>query len=171
MSNAAVTDKGLRSGRDQLHIVYASTSGHTEFVVETLAASLGGLVPEWEIEKTLAENTQSHDLLRGSVLLLASATWNTGGAEGQLNPHMAALLQERAMDLDLSSKPCACVGLGDHRYFYTARALDHLQDYVDTHHGRLIVPSLKIVDEPYSQASSVRSWGKQLAGALAQIGA
>ena len=105
------------------------------------------------------------------MLVLASATWNTGGAEGQLNPHMAALLQERAKELDLRSKPCACVGLGDHRYFYTARALDHLQRYVGTHHGRLIVPSLKIVDEPYLQEGSVRSWGKELAGALAQIGA
>lgn len=170
-SVATVTETALRSVRDQLHIVYASTSGHTEFVVDALAASLDGLLPEWVIEKTLAEKTQSHDLLRGTVLLLASATWNTGGAEGQLNPHMAALLQDRAKDLDLASKPCACVGLGDHRYFYTARALDHLQYYVDTHHGRLILPSLRIVDEPYSQANNVRSWAKQLAVALMQVGA
>jgi len=36
----------------------------------------------------MAEKTQPQDLLSGDVLLLASSTWNTGGIEGQLNPHM-----------------------------------------------------------------------------------
>lgn len=121
------------------------------------------------IEETLAEQTQPQDLLRGDVLLLASATWNTGGIEGQLNPHMSALLQDRAKDLDLASKPCACIGLGDHRYFYTARALDHLQRYVESHHGRLIFPALRIIDEPYGQEDTVRAWGEQFVGALTQI--
>jgi flavodoxin I len=106
-----------------LHVVFATTSGHTEFVVDKLVEALACTIPEWAIEETLAEKTRPHDLLRGDVLLLASGTWNTGGIEGQLNPHMSALLQDRARDLDLASKPCACIGLGDHRYFYTARAV------------------------------------------------
>ena len=48
------------------------------------------------------------------------------GIEGQLNPYMWVLLQDKAKNLDLAGKPCACIGLGDHRYFYTARAADHL---------------------------------------------
>jgi flavodoxin I len=83
-----------------LHIVFASTSGHTEYVVDTLMGSLTELVPGWEIEKRMAEKTQSLDLLQGEVLLLASSTWNTGGIEGQLNPHMELLLQERAKDVE-----------------------------------------------------------------------
>jgi flavodoxin len=113
----------------------------------------------------MAEKTQPRDLLSGDVLLLASSTWNTGGIEGQLNPHMWALLYEKAKTLDLAGKLCACIGLGDHRYFYTARAADHLQTYVKAHHGRLIVPTLKIVDEPYGQEEVVRGWGKQLVDA------
>jgi hypothetical protein len=38
-----------------------------------------------------------------------------------------------------------------------------LQHYVKGHHGRLIVPTLKIIDEPYGQEEAVRVWGKQLA--------
>jgi flavodoxin I len=151
--------------RRVLHIVFASTSGHTEYVVEALIESLRSIAPGWEIEEMMAEKTQPQDLLRGDVLLLASATWNTGGIEGQLNPHMSVLLHDKAKALDLAGKPCACIGLGDHRYFFTARAADHLQDYVNAHHGRLIVPTLKIIDEPYGQEEAVRAWGKQLVDA------
>jgi flavodoxin I len=147
-----------------LHIVFASTSGHTAYVVDALIDSLKS-TPGWEIEETMAEKTQPRDLLSGDVLLLACATWNTGGTEGQLNPHMWALLEDKAKTLDLAGKPCACIGLGDHRYFYTARAADHLQNYVKAHHGRLIVPTLKIINEPYGQEEAVRVWGRQLADA------
>jgi flavodoxin I len=151
--------------RRVLHIVFASTSGHTEYVVDTLIGSLKSITPGWEIKATMAEKTQPQDLLKGDVLLLASATWNTGSIEGQLNPHMWLLLHDKAKTLDLAGKPCACVGLGDHRYFYTARAADRLQHYVEAHRGRLIVPTLKIIDEPYGQEEAIRVWGKQLADA------
>jgi flavodoxin len=151
--------------RRSLHIVFASTSGHTEYVVDALIDSLKRISPDWEIEKTMAEETQPQDLLSGDVLLLASSTWNTEGIEGQLNPHMWALLRDKAKTLDLAGKPCACIGLGDHRYFYTARAADHLQDYITAHHGRLIVPTLKIVDEPYGQEEAVKVWSKHLVDA------
>jgi hypothetical protein len=71
-----------------LHIVFASTSGHTEHVVEALIDSLKSTTPGWEIEETMAEKAQPQDLLSGDVRLLASGTWNTGSIEGQLNPHM-----------------------------------------------------------------------------------
>ena len=151
--------------RQVLHIVFASTSGHTEYVVEALISSLKSIAPGWEIEETRAERAQPQDLLSGGVLLLASATWNTGSIEGQLNPHMWVLLHDKAKTLDLAGKPCACIGLGDHRYFYTARAADHLQNYVKAHHGRLIVPTLQIIDEPYGQEEAVRAWARQLVDA------
>src|ERR1700750_2697292 len=154
------------SQRRSLHIVFASTSGHTEYVVDALTDSLKSSTRGWEIEATMAEKPQPQDLLRGDILLLASSTWNTGSIEGQLNPRMWVLLQDKAKTLDLAGKPCACIGLGDHRYFYTARAADHLQHYVEAHHGRLIVPTLKIIDEPYGQEDTVKVWGKQLADTL-----
>jgi flavodoxin I len=160
----------LFSQRRAIRIVFASTSGHTEYVVDALADSLEGITPGWEIKATRAEKMEPQDLLSGDVLLLASSTWNTGGVEGQLNPHMWVLLHDdRAKTLDLAGKPCACIGLGDHRYFYTARAADHLEFYVKAHHGRLIVPTLKITDDPYGQEEAVRVWGKQLVDASRQM--
>jgi flavodoxin len=148
--------------RRVVHILFASTSGHTEYVVEALIDSLKSTIPGWAIEETIAEKAQPQDMLSGDILLLACGTWNTGGIEGQLNPHMWVLLHDKAKTLDLAGKPCACIGLGDHRYFYTARAVDHLQHYVKAHHGRLIVPALKVIDEPYGQEDAVRVWGQQL---------
>src|SRR5258708_30543627 len=89
-----------------------------------------------------------------------------GAFEGQLNPHMWVLLHDKAKTLDLAGKPCACIGLGDHRYFYTARAADHLEHYVEAHDGRLIVPTLKIVEEHFGQEEAVRVWGKRLVDVL-----
>ena len=42
--------------RRLLHIVFASTSGHTEYVVDALIGSLKSVAPGWEIEATIAEN-------------------------------------------------------------------------------------------------------------------
>jgi flavodoxin I len=152
--------------RRVLHIVFASTSGHTEYVVDALMESLRNSILGWEIEATIAEKAQAQNLLRGDVLLLASATWNTGGTEGQLNPHMWELLHDKAKALDMAGKPCACIGLGDQRYFYTARAVDHLEHFVEAHHGRLIVPTLKVTGEPYGQEETVGAWSKQLVDVL-----
>ncbi len=71
-----------------LSIIYASTSGHTEHVIDTLIAALEKTAPDLRIIKQRAEQSTLEDLTKGDVLLLASSTWNTGNVEGQLNPHM-----------------------------------------------------------------------------------
>ena len=153
--------------RQSLYIIFATTSGHTEFVVDTLTRSVE--LSDREIETTLAERASQQDMLGGAFLLLASSTWNTGGVEGQLNPHMSVLLQSKAKNLDLAAKPSACIGLGDHRYYYTARAADLLQAYIESHHGRLLLPALRIVDEPYGQEQAILNWGKQLSDVLRRL--
>jgi hypothetical protein len=60
-----------------------------------LVHDLEQLAPDRQIVATMAEKTQPDDLLTGNVLVLACATWNTGGSEGQLNPHMRALQEEK----------------------------------------------------------------------------
>jgi flavodoxin I len=147
-----------------LHIIYASTSGHTEFVVDTLIASLSlqKAPGDMEIEKQRAELTQADDLLRGDILVLASSTWNTGGPEGQLNPHMFALLTMRATAIDLKGKKVAVIGLGDDRYHFTCAAADLLEEYVTSHGGELIQPTLRIINEPYNQTDKVEAWASSL---------
>jgi flavodoxin I len=169
MKDVSSSTSGVASSkqRQSLHIIFATTSGHTEFVVDTLTRSIE--LSDWEIEKTLAEKASQQDMLRGDCLLLASSTWNTGGFEGQLNSHMSVLLQGKAANLDLAAKPSACIGLGDHRYYYTARAADRLQEYIESHQGRLLLPALRIVDEPYGQEQAIVGWGKQLADVLERL--
>jgi flavodoxin len=145
-----------------IHIICASTSGHTEFVVDTLIASLKMTT----VEKQRAEQATPEDLLRGDVLVLAASTWNTGGPEGQLNPHMHALLMARAAGVDLKGKKVAVIGLGDDRYHFLCRAADLMMEYVRSHNGVLIVPELRMINEPYGQEKTVEKWSQQFVKAL-----
>jgi len=143
-----------------LSIIYASTSGHTEYALDVLIEALKS-GSKMLIKRQRAEQTQPEDLLKGDVLLLASGTWNTGGIEGQLNPHMHALLLERAKDVELQGKTVFVLGLGDSRYRYTAKAFDHLAAFA-TQHGGQVASSLKIVNEPYGQEASIKAWAGEL---------
>jgi flavodoxin I len=145
-----------------LQIIYASTSGHTEFVVDTLIAYLKKQRKDLTIDKKRAELATPEDLLLGDSLVLASSTWNTGGPEGQLNPHMFALLMDRAAGVDLKGKKVAVIGLGDDRYHFLCQAAMHLEEFVTTHGGMLIKPTLRIINEPYNQEKKIESWGLSL---------
>ena len=116
--------------------------------------------PTTKVSKVLAEQATPEDLVKADVLLLASGTWNTGGIEGQLNPHMHAFLLKRAAATDLKGQKVALVALGDKRYFYTARAGEHMKNFVETHGGKLIGETLTIVNEPYGQEKIVQAWAE-----------
>ncbi|MDO8648497.1 MAG: flavodoxin family protein [Candidatus Peregrinibacteria bacterium] len=143
-----------------LPIVYASTSGHTEYVVDTLIAFLKERLPSLVIGKKCVELATATDL-DGDFLILASSTWNTGGPEGQLNPHMYAFVYGPGKDVVLKGKKVAVIGLGDARYYYTCRAAEHLEKYVKDH-GGTVVAMMKIINEPYGQEAKVRAWGEKL---------
>ncbi|MBI5155814.1 flavodoxin domain-containing protein [Candidatus Peregrinibacteria bacterium] len=146
-----------------LQIIAASTSGHTDYVVTNVTIFLKTKVPNVSVTVIRAEQAKAEDLLKGDVLLLASGTWNTGGSEGQMNPHMHAFLRERAADAKLKGKKVAIIGLGDARYRYTAKAKDLLEEFVKSHGGELLLPSLKIVNEPYGQEEAIKKWAQELA--------
>jgi flavodoxin I len=147
-----------------IHIVYASTSGHTEYVSGVVGQALREAGMEVEIQ--CAEKTKAEDLLRGDVLILAASTWNTGNVEGQLNPHMFTLLLDRAKDVQLRGKKMALIALGDERYFYVANASKHLEAYASAHGGQQLLPTLKIINEPYGQEEKMREWADRLRVAL-----
>ncbi len=152
-----------------LHIIYASTSGHTEYVVERICSTLGNKAPDVQVRRIRAEQATADDLTKGDAMLLASGTWNTGGPEGQLNPHMHGLLLDRAKNVDLKKKPVAMVALGDERYRYTAKAGDHLQLFVESHNGTLLGERLTIVNEPYEQDGKIADWAGDLLTALQKL--
>lgn len=143
-----------------LQIIYASTSGHTEYVVDELQKAVTEEKRAVSVQRV--EGAEPDDLLKGDLLVLASGTWNTGGIEGQLNPHMHEFLLRRAKDVDLQGKKVAIIALGDDRYFYTCRAGEHLRNFVQSHGGKVLEPPLLIVNEPYGQEEKVRKWSAQL---------
>lgn len=144
-----------------LHVLYSSSTGHTEYVVDTLIEALHAASPTLVVEKQRAETAQPADFDRGDALVIASGTWNTGGTEGQLHPHMYALLKERAKEVDLQKKSCALIALGDDRYYYTARAMEHLMQFVLQHNGQA-AESLVLINEPYGQEEKVQKWAGKL---------
>ncbi|TSC58479.1 MAG: hypothetical protein Greene041662_740 [Candidatus Peregrinibacteria bacterium Greene0416_62] len=144
-----------------LQIIYASTSGHTEYVIGVLKDALNDQ-KKLKIADCKAESAKPEDLLKGDVLLLACGTWNTDGSEGQLNPHMKDLLLGRAKDIDLKGKPVAIIALGDDRYFYTCRAGEHLRRFILDHGGKILGDALLVVNEPYGQEERVKKWGEKL---------
>lgn len=110
------------------------------------------------VEKQRAEQAQPEDLLKGDILLLASGSWNTGGAEGQMNPYMDELLKKRAAGVDLGGKKVLLIGLGDSRYRYTVGCMRYMEEFVKTHNGVVVEPVLKIVNEPYGQEKKIEEW-------------
>ena len=153
----------------RLHIIYASTSGHTEYVVDALRKFLSEKQLSLTVSVQIAEKAQSEDLTKGDLLILASGTWNTGGREGQMNPHLVEYLWKRVKDADLKGKQCAVIGLGDERYKYTARATEHMAHYIKEHGGRALVPPLVIVNDPYGQEKKVEAWGAGLLKKLSTL--
>jgi flavodoxin len=150
-----------------LQIIYASTSGHTEYVVGVLCEVLERDGTGLQVASCKAESAKPEDLLKGDVLLLACGTWNTDGPEGQLNPHMKDLLVGRAKDIALQGKPVAIIALGDERYFYTCRAGEHMRRFVLDHGGKICGDALLIVNEPYGQEERVKKWAATLSKSLA----
>ena len=143
-----------------LQIIYASTSGHTEYVVGVLTEALKK--EKLQIANCKAEAAKPEDLLKGDVLILGCGTWNTDGPEGQLNPHMKDLLVGRAKDIDLAGKPVAIIALGDDRYYYTCRAGEHMRRFVLDHGGKILGDALLVVNEPYGQEERVQKWAEAL---------
>lgn len=145
-----------------IHIIYASTSGNVEHVVETLSAFFKKHAPDISLEVQRAETANGDDLHRGDLIILGSGTWNTGGIEGQLNMHMHALIHERAKDVDLQKKPITFISLGDERYYFRTRCTEHFLRFQREHNGTLFVSPFILVNEPYGQEEKIEKWGGKI---------
>ena len=145
-----------------LHIIYASTSGNTEHVVETLMGYLAEKHPDYEVSSQRAEEAQEADLLKPDVLLLASGTWNHDAVEGYLNMHMRELLEKRVKDIDLGGKPIAFISLGDDRYYYTGRATERFMQFAMGHNAKSCCMPLILINDPFGQEEKVEKWAEKL---------
>lgn len=151
-----------------LRLIEASTSGNTQYVMDELVRHVGKRQPDVTVERQRAELAKPADLLRGDVVILGSGTWNTGGTEGQLNPVMHAFLNDRAKNADLSGHLMTFVSLGDDRYYYRTRCIEHFLRFLREHGGTLFIPPLILVNEPYGQEEKIARWADKLLDRMAQ---
>ncbi len=152
-----------------LNIIYASTSGHTEYVTDVLKDFLQKKVPDLSVEIQSAEAATPEDLLKGDVLLLASGTWNISGTEGHMNPHMNEFLNKESKDIDLKGKNVAIIALGDSRYFYTSRASERLRNFIQSHGGTVFGVPMTIINEPFGQEDRVEKWAYKFLSQLQEL--
>ncbi len=146
------------------HIVYASTSGHTEHVVSVLEAVLKAKGVQTSSKR--AELETARGLQDADVLILASGTWNFGGVEGQLNEKMHELLFQKAKEVQRVGKPIAFISLGDSRYYFTTRCTQHFKKFQKACGAVELLMPLIIVNEPYGQEAKIETWGNKLLVAL-----
>ena len=149
-----------------LTAIIASTSGHTEFVLDTVLQYWKDVVPNLAVRTVRAELATAEDLLNCDVLLLGSGTWNTGGIEGQLNPHMHALLFERVKNIDLQKKPVLLISLGDDRYYFTTRCTERFMEFMKKANGTSLSMPLVILNEPYDKVERIKKWAEATAAKM-----
>ncbi len=152
-----------------LTIIYTTSSGHTEFVIDSVIDLLTKERKELRITKQRAELTKPEDLTKGDLLLLACGTWNTGNVEGQLQPYMHDLLMNKAAAIELKGMPAAAIGLGDERYHFTAKAAERLNDFLQSHGANVLLPALKIINEPFDQQKKIDAWAKEFSLAISKL--
>jgi flavodoxin len=143
-----------------LTAIIATTSGHTEFVLDTVLRYWKERMPNLTVRTVRAELATADDLLRCDVLLLGSGTWNTGGVEGQLNPHMHELLFERVEGIDLQKKPVLLLSLGDDRYYFTTRCTERFMQFIKKANGTSLATPLIILNEPYDKVEKMQKWAE-----------
>ncbi len=145
-----------------IHIIYASTSGHTEYVVDTLIKFLKEKAPQIDVECQRVELAKPEDLLRGDLVILGSGTWNYQGVEGQLNMYMHQFLFDKADGIDLTGKQLAIISLGDDRYYFTTRCTERFMRFIMGSKAKNALMPLIVVNEPYGQEERVLKWGEKL---------
>lgn len=149
-----------------LCVITASTSGHTDFVLDEVVKHLRTKCPLLAIKRKRAELATFDDFLESDALILGSGTWNTGGVEGQLNPFMHQLLLEKCKDIKLTGKPIAFVSLGDDRYYFTTRCTEHFLKFQRSTEAVSLVSPLIIVNEPYDQIAKILAWAEKVVTAV-----
>lgn len=143
---------------DLIQVIYASTSGNTEIVVEKVADI-------WRehgymVELHRAEKTDPEIINRHSLFLLATSTWE----HGQLNPFFKKIF-DHLKTVNCSQKTAMFLGCGDTRYepVLFCGGMETLRERWITQGGQEIGERLKINGEPYAILdTTVTQWAEKI---------
>jgi len=141
-----------------IHIVYASTSGNTEFVMDKVADVWRKMGREVFLHRS--EKTDINILTKNKFFLLATSTWD----HGTINPFFDRLLSEMEK-LDFSDKSASFIGLGDRRYesHYFCTGMTLLKEVWEKSNGKSVGVALTIGREPFDEIIDklVRDWAEK----------
>lgn len=138
----------------EIHLIYASTSGNVERVVETVAEVLSQNGFEPELHRS--EQTLIDVIKNNSLFIIATSTWE----HGALNPFFVPLFKEM-QQTDLHGKRAAFIGLGDMRYepVLFTEGMEQVREMWLAQGGEEVGTRLKIQGEPYAQLENhVKPW-------------
>lgn len=138
-----------------IHIIYASTGGNTEHVVELVAQ-------HWQdqgvtVQLHRAEQTSISVINQNQYFLFATSTWE----HGTLNPFFKLLLAEMKKT-DFTGKVASFIGLGDRRYekHYFCTGMTILKEAWEKNRGVAVGVALTIGREPFEAVieEMVQKW-------------
>jgi flavodoxin I len=142
-----------------IYLIYASTSGNVEVVMETIGEVLrhrGINVMLSRAEKTPAEVLMGH-----TTFIFGTSTWE----HGRLNPYFETVYKQ-IQTMDCQGKRAAFVGLGDRRYepVLFCEGMEQVRAAWLKQGGQEIGSPLKIQGEPYDQLEiAVKPWAELVA--------
>ncbi|OGD95864.1 hypothetical protein A3F02_01880 [Candidatus Curtissbacteria bacterium RIFCSPHIGHO2_12_FULL_38_9b] len=142
-----------------INLIYASTSGNVEIVMESIAKVLstkGFRTFLFRAERTPIEAVKNND-----NFIFGTSTWQ----HGQLNPFFLKLYEQLNL-LDCHHKKAAFAGLGDRRYepVLFCEGIEKIRKLWLKKGGKEIGSVLRIEGEPYNQLDSiVLDWVNKIA--------
>jgi len=127
-----------------IHIIYASTGGNTEHVMEQIAKRWTEQGVKVELHRS--EQTPISVIADNQYFLLSTSTWD----HGTINPFFDKLLAEMQKS-DFTDKTAAFIGLGDRRYekHYFCAGMIILKEVWEKNHGKSVGVALTIGREPF----------------------
>jgi flavodoxin len=139
-----------------IHVIYASTSGNTERVVETI----GDILKDKGVNVFYhrAEITDIEIVKVNNLFLFATSTWE----HGELNPYFKKLF-EAMKSMNMSGKYAGFVGCGDTRYepVLFCEGMEILRRVFLENKGQEIYEVLKINGDPNNVLDGIGKWAEE----------
>ena len=145
-----------------IFLVFATNSGATDMVSQIVEQEL--TAKGHTVTRKQVRDANPDEFTNFEVILLASPSWDFDGKEGM--PHEDYVpFMDKAKGKTFENKPFAVFGLGDSSYTHFCGAVDHLEEFVKSLKGKLVVESIRIDGFYYRQdvhTQAVKEWAEKL---------
>jgi flavodoxin I len=147
-------------------LVYATNSGTTMMAAQTVNDTL--IKKGHQVTMKEARMTTVEDFTASHAVIFGSPSWEFEGRDGMPHEDIMALI-EKLKTTTLEGKPFAVFGLGDSTFPHFCGAVTHLEEFVMSVKGKLVVPSLKIdkfFNDQTGNMDKITKWAESVATTL-----